>query len=223
MKTIKEFFQNFKLALLGDKKFYARLEEEKNLKKGFIYFVVLTFFFLILSTQRYLVNFNGFLKNLYESTGIDIFNIYIDMNIYTISLFYISVFSLMIILSFARFGLVHVFVKIFNDKAKYKDTYNSLSFSVTPGYFGVPVMVLGLGLLAFTKSYLFILGIIFMILYIIIEIYAFFIRAKALSNTQNISFFKSFLAIYILSPITLFFIVSTIQIIIIGIYALFLI
>ncbi|MFT4311081.1 MAG: hypothetical protein ACMXX7_00470 [Candidatus Woesearchaeota archaeon] len=223
MKKLKEFYNNFKAALLGDKNFYSKLEKEKSLKKGFVYFVVLTFFFLIISTQRYLVNFNTFLKDLYESTGIELFNLYIPMHMNTIILFYVSVFSLMIILSFARFGLVHLFIKIFNKKAKYKDTYNSLSFSITPGYVGVPFLVVGLGLMAFTKGYLFVLGIISMIAYVLIEIYAFYIRAKALSDTQKISLFKSFLAIYVFSPITLLLIIATIQVIILTIYFLLLI
>lgn len=200
----KEFLKTFKRAFFSKKNFLEDVKEQSGIKKAVSYFIVLTFLVVIFSTYRYLTNINSFFRTLYLETGIDAFNINLVITPQVYTSFFFGLTIAIVLFSFAKYWFTHIFILIFNKEAKYKDTYNSLTYTITPAYVGIPFFVVGLFILSMTSNlYFIILAIILLFIYIILELYALFVRTRGLAKIHNISMFKSFMCIYVFSSITM--------------------
>ncbi|MFT4260967.1 MAG: YIP1 family protein [Candidatus Woesearchaeota archaeon] len=199
--SVKDIFFKFKNVLLNQKNFFKRLKREKTIKKGFIYFVFLTALILLLVTNKYVSELNNFLYYLHLASGLELFNVAIEITPLWFIVFYILFLVTFTLFAFARYWLVHLTVKLFKPKATYKDTYNSLSYSITPGYVAMPFFAFGIFLLFFDDYRLF--AYLLLAIYVLLEGYSFYIRSKGLAEIHEFSFWRGFACLYIYSNILL--------------------
>ncbi len=219
---MKDIFSFFKDSIFNPKKFFKKIKKEQSMNKALSYFVLLTLIALLFSTFRYLDNLNVFFGFLSKEVGLTLFDIQIPVTWFTFLVFHLSLVFLTVIFSFARFYFVHVFVYLFNNKAQYKDTYKALSYSVGPAYAGIPFFIAGVVFLAISRDLGFVIAAILMFLiYTFFEIYAFYIRSKALAEVQNIGFWKSFFSIYVLSNLLMGFLTLVLMFLLISIAIIF--
>ena len=103
-----------------------------------------------------------------------------------------------VLFAFVRYWATHLVVKMFNKDAEYQDTYKALSYSVTPSYLGGPFLLASFLLLPFLRSaWAWFLFIPSTTIFVSLEVYAVYLRSKALSIVQSISFLKALLSIYV--------------------------
>ncbi len=196
----KELLLKFWSVLLNKKNFFKKVKREKTIKKAFVYFFVLTAIILIILTNNYVSNLSEFLNHLYTTTGLEMFNVDLQVTPFIFIIFYVYFLITMTLLAFGRYFLVHLTVRLFKNDVSYKDTYNSLCYSITPGYVAVPFFVVGV-LLLFTS--LKPLAYLSFLIYISLEIYSLYIRSKGLAEVHDLSFWRGFSCLYIYSNILL--------------------
>lgn len=197
----KYLFSRFYSVLLNKKDFFKKLKKERSIKKGVFYFIFLTAIVLLFLTNRYIAQLNDLINDFYIFTGLEIFNVVIDVNPVLFFGFYLFFLTFLTLFSFARYWLVHLTIRLFKPKASYKDTYNSLSYSITPGYIALVFLVFGLFFLIFDNYKN--LGIIFLVIYALLELYSFYIRSKGIADVHDLSILQGFACLYIYSNILL--------------------
>ena len=197
---INELLLKFWSVLSNKKNFFKKVKKEKTIKKALLYFVVLTALILIILTNNYVSNINDFFQYLYDYTGLEAFNVTIQITPTIFIAFYIYFLTMMTLLAFGRYFFVHITVKLFKSNASYKDTYNSLCYSITPGYVAIPFLVSGLVLLVTRFK---VIAYIFLLIYASLEIYSFYIRSKGIAEVHDFSFWRGFACLYIYSNILL--------------------
>jgi hypothetical protein len=199
--NLKYLFLRFHSVLLNKKDFFKKLKKERSIKKGVVYFIALTALVLLFLTNRYISQLNDVVEYFYLMTGLETFNVLIDVNPLIFVLFYLFFLVFLTLFSFARYWLVHLTIRLFKSKASYKDTYNSLSYSITPGYVALVFLVFGLFFLIFDKYK--ILGFAFLVVYVLLEIYSFYIRSKGIADVHDLTLWQGFACLYIYSNILL--------------------
>lgn len=142
------------------------------------------------------------------------FDISIQLTLLNFLIWYLAFVAFFLVMSIFRFFFIHLFVRLFKGKAGYKETYKSLSYSVAPNYYTMPLFILLL--IGYASSML--LFYIILPLYIIAVIYTIYLRSTALSNTQKIGFWKALLSIYVFGTILQLIAIVLIEIMILVIY-----
>lgn len=209
-----QILDDFKNSLLGEKNFFKKLKKEKSIYKGFSYFTVLTVIVLIITGYRYLESLNELLFNIYKITGLEELAVQIDITPSIYISFIVITTILSISLAFLRYYLVHISLLLFKKNLAYKDTYNSLCYSVTPGYIGMASLGLAFLSFIFTLNWL---GWFFTSIWLFFELYSIYIRSRGIALTHGVSWFKGFLTIYILSTLLMLILLIPIYIILLVI------
>lgn len=195
IETVKEVIQ-------GSRNFFRNLKKEKSVGKGVSYFVVLSFLAIGISLFAYTERLNDNIARLYSLTGLNLLDFGLDVTWDTYVLLLVSFVLLATLFTFVRYYIVHFFVSYFV-ASKYKDTYNSLSFSVTPGYIGLVLFGIAFLLWPIEIFIVQVLAWLFFISSIFFEGYSFYIRSKGLAVTHGISVFSAFLCIYVFTGLVL--------------------
>lgn len=215
---INILIKEFKAAIVGRSDFFNNLRKEKDINKGLFYFIAFSFIAIGISLFAYTSRINDNLSKLYELTGFRVLDFSIALHWSTYFLILTAIVFFVTLITFFRYYVIHFFVKLVGG-GDYKDTYNSLSFSITPGY--IALIFFGISFILWSFDILFfnILGWILFLFYLALEIYSIYIRSKGLADTHEISTLNGFLCIYIYSTLALFIISFILLALLLIIYA----
>jgi hypothetical protein len=130
--TIMSLVEKIKSVLFHPGKFFENLKKEKGFKTAFTYYLILSFFSLVMGiivTRTFNNYMYGFWNRLYG----------MNLPVPAQSLELLVVFPFIwylvsILLSFVISGLLHVWILIFGGKEDYSKTYQLYIYSGTPGY-----------------------------------------------------------------------------------------
>jgi len=138
------------------------------------------------------------------------YTISLERTLFTFLILYAAAVIWTIFFNFLWPLLSHFFIKLFNRRATYKNTYKSLIYGNTPNYIAVPffliIVALGFSMLVINKPILLILLVISLAIWIGAECYSVVLRLMFISQTQKISIWKSLLCVYVFPMIILFII-----------------
>ncbi|MBU0756626.1 MAG: YIP1 family protein [Nanoarchaeota archaeon] len=124
-----------------------------------------------------------------------------ELNLTTFLIVYVAALVWTLFFGFLWPAAAYLFIKMYNKKAKYRDTYKSIIYSGAPVYVTIPFYIIligtGFGMLV-TKSPLIVsLFVVSLIIQIIAHAYTIYLKLMSISRLQHISMMKSFLCIYV--------------------------
>lgn len=199
---IKEFYTKTVDILKQKEDVFQDIAKEKGLKNAVIYFSLFTILFVLVSTNYYLQKLTEITQQAIDILGLNVV-LQIPNTIQFAVIFAITFILSLIAMTFLKYWIIHLFVKIFKIKSTYQNTYKALSYSVGPGYLAMPFFLLCLAIFPMLDSFL--TWLVFLISFafaIVLEGYGMYLRSVILSKIQKISVIKSFIAIYILGFLT---------------------
>ena len=199
------FTEKLKKALT-EPAFFKEIRKE-SVASSFIFITIFALVSYIYLTFFYIDQINEALAR---------FDITIQLTLVNFLIWYFAFVAFFLVMSIFRFFFIHLFVKLFKGKAGYKETYKSLSYSVAPNYYTMPLFILLL--IGYASNML--LFYIILPFYMIAVIYTIYLRSTALSNTQGIGFWKALLSIYVFGTILQLIAIIIIEVIILSIYFL---
>ena len=211
-----KFYEKAKKTLLDTDSFFREAKKEETIRHALKYLLTFTLIFLLFTTYYYVSNINILLRKTSAILGQPPLP-QIEITLGTFILFYIGLTAYIMLFSFARYWIIHLFVRAFNKKARYKDSYKALTYSITPGYLGGPFLLISFMLAPFLSNWW--AMVIFapsIIIYAASEIYSVYLRSKALSIVQGISQAKALLCIYVFGFIALMLAALIVEIIVIA-------
>jgi len=193
---MKHYLQTLNDIIFRPRHFFANISHQ-GIKEPLKFLV-----FLSLFTQFFLVF--AFLKSAkpisLEKYGIPL-TYTPHLTFFTFVLFYVFALIAVVFYNFLRPSITHFFVKLFNRRARFKDTYKAIVYSNTPTYIILPfylvVVALGFSAALFQKPFLLILLIISLIFWLGAEAYSIYLHIMSISRLQNISWIKSLLCVYV--------------------------
>lgn len=181
-------FMNFtyviKRVLLQPHKFFKKDATRITSWKHPVYYVVLFSFF-----AAFFLAFDFFKSDFLAE--------YLPFSV-SLWVIFIAFFIVLVLSSFLRYYIIHVFVRLWNKKAEYKVTYKALAYGTTPGWLSIPFFALSLYVYSLANDLL--LFAVFLLLLgisLCFEGYAMYVRSIGLSKLQKISVLRSFLSIYV--------------------------
>ena len=122
-------------------------------------------------------------------------------------LYYIGFLIYSVIFSFLWPAVSHLFIRIFNRHALYRNTYKSIIYSGTPNYVVVPFyfIVIGLGFsyALLQRPWLGLLFAISLLIWLAGHAYSIYLKLISIRQLHNISIFKAFLCLYVLPTVLL--------------------
>lgn len=211
-----EHYLKAKEVLFRTEDFFRKAKTERGIKHAFLYLVILTFTFMLFTTYYYLDKFAVFSQYIGEITGLPVNTGLFQLNFQTFIIFYVLLAIFTVLFAFARYWIVHFFIRLFKKKASYEETYRALSYSTAPGYAGAPFLIAWILLLPFLNNWwAWIIFVPSLIIYIGLELYSLYVRSKAVSVTHSMHMLLSFTCIYILGTLGFLIALIILEIIII--------
>ncbi len=218
---MKNIIITAKKVLLKPNEFFEKeIKKIKGWDKPVSYLVFFTFFTTIFITFAHIENTQNYILWLEKTLMIDTPLEPMKITLLSFISTYLFLSILLIIGSFFRYLCTHAIIRIWNKKARFEETYKTLSFSTTPGWLATPFLVIfSLMLYLALKNPRGIIWNIIMITSLLIglalTIYSIYLRSYSLAKTQKISVWKSFTAIYILGLLLYMILVLIIEVIVI--------
>jgi hypothetical protein len=211
------FLKTVKHILYKPKDFFEESKKIKGFREPVKFLIIFTLIVLLFLTFYYINNINQYTSAVSKITGMEEPSITVELNLVNYLIIYVIYALLMIGFSFVKYWVVHFYVKLFNRKAEYADSYKALTYSFTPGYISMIFFVLAFFALLLaqkTGSWLvWVLFAILSILFIILELYSIYLRCMAMNKIQGISLFKSFLCIYLFGLPTFIIVIFILELI----------
>lgn len=200
---IKDFFSKTIRVLKNEENVFEEFQKEKGIRRAVLYFSLFTLFFVLISTNYYLQRLTELSQQVVDLLGLGVV-LEIPTTMQFVVIFGITLLLSLISLTFLKYWIVHLYVKLFNRESLYENTYKALSYTVAPGYLAMPFFLLSLAMFPMLQEGLavwivFLISVLFAVL---LEVYGMYLRSHTLAHLQDLSFWKSFLAIYVLGFIT---------------------
>lgn len=199
---IKDFYKKTVRILKREEDVFQDISKEKGLKNAVIYFSLFTILFVLVSTNYYLERLTEITQAVANVIGLDL-ALEIPNTTQFAVIFAITFLLSLIAMTFLKYWIVHLYVKLFRMKSSYEDTYKALGYSVGPGYLAMPFFLLCIAIFPMLNGFL--LWLVFLVsafMALTLELYGMYLRSVILSEVQKISLVKSFIAIYILGFLT---------------------
>ncbi|MBN2457787.1 YIP1 family protein [Candidatus Woesearchaeota archaeon] len=200
-KMIRRLWRTSRQVMISPKRFFASIKKEKGIRHSFTFLTALVLVTFVFLTYHYIEQLNNYLSIFDRWLNISL-PVEIPLNVTNYALLYIIFCITFLLLTFVRYWLTHIWVRVFRGKHGYSETYKAMSYSNTPDYISVPFLVASAIILPFAieknSIALILLSVIFLVITLVLSIYQMYIKTLGLSHLQGISKAKAFISIYIL-------------------------
>ena len=197
----KGFFHKLKTILLEYDTALSMIKKERGIKHAFFYLLL-----FLLFTQLFMVLY-------YSKVSLPRLGLSVELDLSFFILVYGVTSLLLIGFSFLRPWLTNLFVRLFQKKARFEDTYKAMVYGASPGYVVTPFFVgfmLGMAFLPKAGIWLFFLSALGLISLAGL-IYEWILRVRGMSSLHKISIWKAILCLYVF-PLLLLILVEVVLI-----------
>lgn len=221
MNFWKNFFSAAHDVLVHPAAFFRDLKKVTNIKQAVLYLVMFT-----LVTEMFVAVY--YVTNVFQMPLFKEFFALIgyapQLTIKTVLIVYAIFTPLVILFSWMRPLVTHIFVKAFGGKNTFVQTYNAMTYSITPAYVATPFFVMTLLLGSYAaihpfKQSIFAIAVT-MVFWIVPGIYTAYLRIIGVSEVQSIAWWQSAVAVYVLGPLLLFLVGLVIEVVLLIIGAM---
>jgi hypothetical protein len=201
---MKDFFHIVSNVIFKPGEFFKKIERE-GIKRPFTYLILFAVFTQFFIVWNFLSNHYQFP---YEKFNLPAVNLEIAFTWQNFLLVYVAAIVWVVFFSFFRPAITHFFVKLYNRKATYKNTYKAVVYSDTPCYLVTPFYLIAVALLfvmLFTglKGWLLVLFIVSCFFWIGSDIYGIYLKLLAFKKLHGISMWRGFLCLYVFTWVVL--------------------
>ncbi len=210
-----------KQVVLSPGRFFPDIKRFTGIKHPTVFMIVFFLVLTVILTYKYLGSLNNImtetvasLKPLMDQLGVpfEMPNIVFAFDVFTYVIAYVFFVVFFFSMTFLRYYVTHLFVRVFGGKYGYYQTHKSMAYTLTPQYITEPVFLAALILFAVPdKSILLWSGIVVLALVgIAFAVYQIYLRITGLAKLQEIAIWQSFIIIYVVGEVAFFLLVFVI-------------
>ena len=206
---MKSFFSKIKKILFDYDAALKAIKKEKGIKHAFWYLIV-----FLLFTQFFMVFY-------YSEVSLPKAGFAIDLSVEMFLVIYIITLAVLVGFTFLRPWLTNLFVKLFQKKAVFADTYKVMVYGASPGYVVTPFFVgfmMGIVFLPKTGLWLLVLALLGVISLAGL-IYEWILRVKGMMKIHKISVWPAILCLYVFPLLLLILIEVVLVLLFVGLLA----
>jgi Yip1 domain len=192
---MKDFLKTINHVIFKPAHFYQHIEK-RSIKDAFIYLMVFALITQLLIVYNYFQRNRNYLLSEFK---IPIINIPFTWENFI--LLYVATVVWVIFFNLIRPALTHFFVRLYNKRALFRNTYKTIIYSNTPSYIVTPFYLTAVAML-FTM--IFLKNVWFLVVFIISaafwiggDCYGIYLRLLGFKKLHHLSIFKSILCLYI--------------------------